>query len=325
MTSSLEQQLNASLLDLHAIEVQALEQVKRAPKVAGDPEIAAVFEEHVRETERQRTYVEDRLLARSYAPGIGVKDLPAKLGGVGTALFARFQPDTPGKLVAHAYSYERLEMAAYQLLEKLAERAGDGSTAMTARMIEREERAMAERLSACFDRAAEASVRELDRDDLATQLTKYLSDAHAIEEQAAKLLKTAPKLAGAAALAHALDEHRAETRHHSELVEARLEAHGAGPSTIKDAALRMGALNLGLLFKARPDSPAKLAAVAYAFEHLEIAAYELLKRVASRAGDEATVSAADEILVQERAAAARIHGLLDVALEASLAQSGVTA
>ena len=321
---TLEEQLNKYLSDAHSIEEQALAQMRTAPDIAGDRELSRIFAEHLAETATHEQLVRERMEARGAKPS-RIKDALMATGGKGFVLFARLQPDTPGKLVAHAYSYERLEMAAYQLLEKLAERAGDGSTAMTARMIEREERAMAERLSACFDRAAEASVRELDRDDLATQLTKYLSDAHAIEEQAAKLLGTAPKLAGAAALAHALDEHRAETRHHSELVEARLEAHGAGPSTIKDAALRMGALNLGLLFKARPDSPAKLAAFAYAFEHLEIAAYELLKRVASRAGDEATVSAADEILVQERAAAARIHGLLDVALEASLAQSGVTA
>ena len=44
-------------------------------------------------------------------------------GGKGFILFARSQPDTPGKLAAHAYSYEALELAGYQLLRRVAERS----------------------------------------------------------------------------------------------------------------------------------------------------------------------------------------------------------
>jgi ferritin-like metal-binding protein YciE len=90
-------------------------------------------------------------------------------------------------------------------------------------------------------------------------------------------------------------------------------------------ALKLGALNMGMFLKAQVDAPAKLAAFAYAFEHLEVAAYELLGRVAGRAQDEDTVSTAEEILVQERAAAARIQALFDHALEASLEEAGVKA
>lgn len=324
MATTTDEQLSIYLTDLHAIELQALEQVKRARKVAGDPEIAAAFADHVRETERHQVYVEDRLKARGWAP-VPQKDIGGKLSGVGMALFVRFQPDTPGKLVAHAYSYERMELAAYEMLAWLSDRTGDSETALTARMIEKDERSMAERLAACFDRAVEASLRELGTDDIAKQLTKYLADAHAIEQQASKLLEKAPQLAGAEELASAFEEHLQETKHHSTLVEGRLQALDASPSAIKDAALTLGALNLGLFLRAQADTPAKLASFAYAFEHLEIAAYELLKRVATRAEDEHTASMAGQILVQERAAAARIHGLFDHALEASLEESGVTA
>jgi len=323
VASSVEKQLNLYLQDLHAIELQALEQVKRAPKIAGDPEIAAAFSDHVRETERHRLYVEDRLMARSWAP-VPQKDITAKVTGVGMALFARFQPDTPGKLVAHSYSYERMELAAYDLLAKVAERARDSETALTARMIAKDERAMAERLARSFDRAVDASLRELERHDIGKHLSKYLADAHAIEQQATKLLEKAPKLAGADELAHAFEEHLDETRHHSDLVQARLDARGASRSALKDAALRLGALNLGMFMKGQVDTPAKLAAFAYAFEHLEIAAYELLKRVAARIEDTQTIAAADDILVQERAAAARIHDLFDHALEASLDEARAT-
>ena len=59
-------------------------------------------------------------------------------------------------------------------------------------------------------------------------------------------------------------------------------------------------------------------AFAFAFEHLEIGGYEQLRRVAERAGDQATVAAAEQILVQERAAAAKIAGQWDRAVDASL-------
>jgi ferritin-like metal-binding protein YciE len=107
------------------------------------------------------------------------------------------------------------------------------------------------------------------------------------------------------------------------MVEARLEQRGSGPSKLKDAALRAGALNWGLFFAAQPDTPAKLAAFAYAFEHLEIAGYELLRRVALRAGDHETASLAEQILGQERAAAERIEALLPQALDASLQEQSL--
>ncbi len=324
MATSVDQQLSIYLTDVHAIELQALEQVKRARKVAGDPELQEAFADHTRETERHRTYVEDRLMARSWAP-VPQKDISGKVSGIGMALFARFQPDTPGKLAAHAYSYERMELAAYDLLTRLAERAGDGETVLTARMIEQEERAMADRLAGLFDRAVDASLRDLEASDLGKHLDKYLADAHAIEEQASKLLQKAPKQAGAEELAAAFEEHLEQTQRHSELIEQRLRARGGSTSAIKDAALRLGALNLGMFLKAQTDAPAKLAAFGYAFEHLEVASYELLKRVAARAGDEQTVLMADEILFDERAAAGRVHSLFDHALEASLQEAGVKA
>src|SRR3954463_2437166 len=98
----LDQQLTKYLADVHAIEEQALTQMRRAPKIAGDPAIAAIFEEHLEETERQEQRVRERLESRAASPSV-LKDLAAKAGGVGMIWFAKSQPDTPGKLAAHAY------------------------------------------------------------------------------------------------------------------------------------------------------------------------------------------------------------------------------
>ena len=89
-------------------------------------------------------------------------------------LFARTQPDTPGKLAAHAYAYEHMEMAAYELLALVAERAGDRETAEVARSIREQEAAMAERLEDGFDRAVDASLRDVEPADLGEQLDRYL-------------------------------------------------------------------------------------------------------------------------------------------------------
>ena len=88
--------------------------------------------------------------------------------------------------------------------------------------------------------------------------------------------------------------------------------------------MRLGALNWGAFFAAQPDTPGKLLAFAYAFEHLEIGGYEQLRRVAERAGDEETAALVGRILAQEREAADRIAGAFDEAVNASLEAQGVS-
>jgi ferritin-like metal-binding protein YciE len=322
MTDDLQDQLNKYLADAHSIEEQALQQLRGAPEAAGDPRLAEDFRTHLVETEEHERLIRSRLEHRDSDPS-RLKDLLMRVGGAGFLLFAKAQPDTPGKLVAHAYSYEHLEAAAYELLARVAERAGDASTAQTARSILAQEERMAQRLEENFDRAVEASLREVGPDDLDKQLNKYLADAHAIEAQAIQLLEKGPDLSGDPELGRLYEEHLEETREQQRLVEERLDARGGDPTGLKDAAMRAGALNWGMFFQMHPDTSGKLAAFAYAFEHLEIAAYEELKRVAQRVGDDETAQMADTILAQERAAADKLRGAFDRAVDASLREVGV--
>lgn len=321
--TSRQEQLTKYLTDAHAIEAQALQQLKSAPELAGQPELARVLREHELETEGHERLVRERLEAGGAEPSTA-KDVLARAGAFGFLLFARVQPDTPGKLIAHAFSYEHLELAAYELLAGFADRAGDVETAAAARRIREDERKMADRLAGLFDTVVNESLAAVDPDDLQEHLVEYLADAHAIEAQAVELLEKGSEIAGAATLEELYAEHLAETRDHQELVAERLTALGGSPSGLKDAALRAGALNWGLFFQAQPDTPHKLAAFAYAFEHLEIASYELLERVAQRAGDVATVELAERILTQEYEAASRISGAFGIAIEASLEAAGVS-
>lgn len=320
---TLDEQLVKYLADAHSIEEQALQQLRGAPDAARDPELAEIFRAHLVETEGHESAMRERLEAHGERSSV-LKDLLMRVGGAGFLLFARAQPDTPGKLVAHAYSYEHLELASYELLIRVAKRAADSETVAAAQRIRDEERAMAERLAAGFDKAVEASLAEKSPDDLGAELDKYLQDAHAIEAQAIKLLENAPDGVEDPELAKLFQEHLVETRDHQRLVDERLEARGGGSSNVKDTAMRAGALSWATFFETHPDTPGKLVAFAYAFEHLEIAAYEELKRIAQKAGDTETVQSADEILVQERAAAAKLAESFDRASEVSLREVGVS-
>jgi ferritin-like metal-binding protein YciE len=320
---TIDEQVTKYLTDAHSIEEQALQQLRAAPDIAGDPTLAEIFRTHLVETEGQERLVRECLEARGAAPST-VKDVVMKAGGAGFVLFARSQPDTPGKLAAHAFSYEHLEIGAYELLKRVARRAGDERTREAAERILAEERAMALRLAAAFDRAVEASLRDVDPDELSEQLVTYLADAHAIEAQAIQLLLRAARIGGDPDLELLYDDHLTETRDQQRAIEARLDAHDASPSRIRDAAMRLGGLNWSLFFQAQPDTPGKLAAFAYAFEHLEIGSYEELRRVAERAGDAETVAAVEQILLQERAMATRVAGAFDRAADASLEAVGAT-
>jgi ferritin-like metal-binding protein YciE len=322
--ASASEQLVKYLTDAHAIEEQALAQLRAAPDIAGDPELSRIFAEHLIETEEQERIIRARLDAHGASPS-KLKDTVMAAGGKGFVLFARSQPDTPGKLAAHAISYENLEAAAYELLSRVADIAGDRDTAEAARLIRAQELAMSDRLQGALDRAVDASLREQEPNDMREQLRKYLADAHAIEAQALQLLEKGQDLAGDPELARIYAVHLDETRDHQALVRARLEELGGSPTPLKDAGMRVGALNWGAFFAAQPDTPGKLAAFAFAFEHLEIAGYEELKRLAQRAGDQPTVAVVDRILAQERAAATKIAAQWDRAVDASLREVGVAA
>ncbi|MBE2318575.1 DUF892 family protein [Solirubrobacter sp. CPCC 204708] len=310
----IEEQLIKYLTDCHAMEVQALAQMRKAPELAGDRDVAAAFEVHCTETERHEELIRERLAAYDASPS-QLEDLLGRVSGKGFVLFAQLNPDTPGKLATHAYSYEHMELAAYDLLERVAQRAGDEETAAVARTIRAEEEAMAIRIGESWDRTVAASLRDREAGE---HITDYLADAHALEAQSNALLDRGPKLAAGTSLAAVLENHHAETQGHSELLERRLGELDSSPSRLKDAALKLGGINWGGFWAANPDTPVKLAMFAYAVEHLEIGAYEHLTRTARLAGDGDTAMVADTILPQERAAAEFIFGTFDDALNASL-------
>jgi ferritin-like metal-binding protein YciE len=161
--------------------------------------------------------------------------------------------------------------------------------------------------------------------DIDKQLVKYLEDAHAMEMQSIAVLEKGIEIAGDLTLAQLFRGHLNDSREHERYVKQRLEDLDESPSKLKNLGAQAAAKGLGLLAQGMPDTPAKLMAVAFAFEQFEIASYTLLHKVAERAEDEATISMCDRILPVEQQAAQLIEENFDLALERSLEDVGVTA
>jgi ferritin-like metal-binding protein YciE len=108
---TIDEQLDKYLADAHSIEEQALTQLRRAPDIAGDERLAAAFQRHLAETNAHEDRIRRPLEARA-ADASAIKDIAGKAGGLGMVAFAKANPDTPGRLTAHAFSYEHMEIAA---------------------------------------------------------------------------------------------------------------------------------------------------------------------------------------------------------------------
>lgn len=319
MSRTPQEELVHFLSDLYSVELQALAQMASAPGIADDPALAADFRTHHTETEEQAEMVRARLEALGGTPST-VKDAIMKIGGKGFLLFAKAMPETPGRLVAHSYSYEAMEWAGYEVLIRMAEQLGDSTTAAVGRTIQAQERTMMRRMEERYDAAEAASHRQVDAGDVSTHVGKHLAEAHALESQSLKLMEKGVKIAGDAQLSQIYAQHREETLAQIDSLEQRIRAIGASTSKLEDAALKLGALNWGLFFQAQADTPAKLAAFAYAVEHLEIAGYELLLRTARRANDPETVRLCERILTEERAMTERLAESIGHSVRVSFAK-----
>ena len=159
--------------------------------------------------------------------------------------------------------------------------------------------------------------------DIQSKLTEYVSDAHAMEMNVLRQLDSMISATKDPQMRADLEHHKEETQRHIERLERRLEAHGTSSSAFKDAGAQAAAFFKGMTDMIRSDRPGKLARDGYVTEHLEIASYELLERMAERAGDAETAAAARDNRADEQAMAQKIAASWDKAVDLTLAEEGI--
>ncbi|MDU4253464.1 ferritin-like domain-containing protein [Pseudomonas sp.] len=135
-------------------------------------------------------------------------------------------------------------------------------------------------------------------------LLDWLRDAHAMEQQAEKMLEAqAGRLENYPQLKTRIQQHLEETRGQQRLLEGCLERLGSSPSTLKDIGGKLMAFGQAMGGMTVSDEVVKGAMSGYVFENMEIAAYTVLITAAQEVGDNATEAALKEILPQEVAMA----------------------
>jgi ferritin-like metal-binding protein YciE len=168
------------------------------------------------------------------------------------------------------------------------------------------------------------TMRRLDgMGQLKEELLKHIDEAHAMEQNVLRMLDGMIATTDDPEILDALEHHKVQTQGHADRMAERLEAHDVSPSTVRQLGGVLGALAKMPLDFVRGDKAGRNARDAYATEHLEIASYELLRRIAQRAGDEETATAALEIIEEERAMALIIEQNWDKFAELSLREEGV--
>src|SRR6266699_113151 len=141
-------------------------------------------------------------------------------------------------------------------------------------------------------------------DQLKEQLVKNIDEAYAMEQNVLRMLDRMIETTEEPEIKNELREHKLETERHAERIQQRLEAHSATPSMVREAGGN--------------------ARDGYATEHLEIASYQLLERIAQRAGDEETAEVARQNRKDEEAMAKKLDAHWDKFAELSLKGEGVT-
>lgn len=141
--------------DAIAVESSGIAGLKDMISEATDPQDAALFQQHLTETERQKERLETRLQALGGTSN-KLKDLMNKIGLAATDLLhgGKDAGDKATRNLVQQYCIENLEIAMYESLAAAATEAGDTETAALAKEIQAEEEATARKI---FPRIAPAA------------------------------------------------------------------------------------------------------------------------------------------------------------------------
>jgi ferritin-like metal-binding protein YciE len=169
-------------------------------------------------------------------------------------------------------------------------------------------------------------LRRIERaqaEELEQRLVKHIDEALAMENNVLRMLDGMIETTDDPEIKTVLERHKAETEAHATRMKNRLEAHGESPSTVREAGGVLGALMKSVVDMARGEKAGRNARDGYATEAMEIASYQLLERIAQKAGDDETAEAARLNRADEEKMATEIHENWDKFAELSLKEEGI--
>jgi ferritin-like metal-binding protein YciE len=165
--------------------------------------------------------------------------------------------------------------------------------------------------------------QEATMTDPTQQLVKHIDEAYAMEQNVLRMLDGMISTTDDPQILDLIEHHKAETQLQAERLKGRLDAHGASPSTVREWGGILGALAKLPLDLMRTEKAGRNARDAFATEHMEIAAYQLLERVARAVGDHETVAVAKQNRGEEEAMAYKLDQLWDRFAELALEEEGI--
>jgi ferritin-like metal-binding protein YciE len=174
-----------------------------------------------------------------------------------------------------------------------------------------------------FGRFELRRVEMAKKEELRQQLVKHIDEALAMEHNVLRMLDGMISTTDDPEIKETLRRHKAETETHADRMRARLEAYGETPSLVREAGGMLGALMKSVVDLTRGEKAGRNARDGYATEHMEIAAYQLLERVAQHAGDDETAEAARLNRADEERLVKELDANWDKFAELSLKEEGL--
>jgi len=157
------------------------------------------------------------------------------------------------------------------------------------------------------------------QDKLRDKLADYVEDAHALESSVVDNLDTMIGTIDDPKLKEVLQRNRQVSRQHVERLKQRLEHLERGTPVRKRIEGMALSLMKGVSDVLRTDASGKVGRDAYLLAHTQVAAYELLGRLAEAAGDTQTAELAREHLAEDKSCADEVAAQWDGFFEVTLA------
>ena len=155
----LQEKLLDYIEDAHAMEQSVLRMLDSMISTTPDPEIEQMLRHHKDQTEVH----EQRLRERLEALGRGTstrKEMQTVANAWIKGAADKARGDQAGKNARDGYITESMEIASYELLERLANRTGDTQTAEVARQNRAEDEAMAQSIASNWDKFLDLTLAE---------------------------------------------------------------------------------------------------------------------------------------------------------------------